>query len=136
MSLRSRCAIAVAAGALLATAATITPAVANDDWGQTPGNDGWGQSQSSNDWDGQHQNNDQRFYQGVVTTDSLALRSAPTRGSQVIRYASRGEILNIFCKVGGPSVHGNPLWYQIADGTWAWGPARFIDNIGPAPRWC
>ncbi|GAA3977003.1 SH3 domain-containing protein [Streptomyces sp. NBC_01352] len=144
MSLRSRCAIAVAAGALLATAATVTPAVANDDWGQTPGNDGSWQSQNSNnsgqsqnqDWGGQSQNNDQRFYQGVVTTDSLALRSAPTRGSQVIRYASRGEILNIFCKVGGPSVHGNPLWYQIADGTWAWGPARFIDNIGPAPRWC
>jgi uncharacterized membrane protein len=164
MSLRSRCAIAVAAGALLATAATVTPAVADDDWGQTPGNDGWGQGQNenssgqsqsdngsgqnqndngsgqnqSNDW-GQHQNHDnhdQRFYQGVVTSDSLALHSAPTRGSQVIRYASRGEILKIFCKVGGPSVNGNPLWYQIADGTWAWGPARFIDNIGPAPRWC
>jgi uncharacterized protein YgiM (DUF1202 family) len=120
MSLRSRCAIAVAAGALLATVAAAAPAVAGDDWGHHNGDN----------------NSDQRFYQGVVTTDSLALRSAPTRGSQVIRYASRGEILNIFCKVGGPSVHGNPLWYQIADGTWAWGPARFIDNVGPAPRWC
>ncbi|KOG38198.1 SH3 domain-containing protein [Streptomyces resistomycificus] len=136
MSLRSRCAIALAVGTLLTTAVTAAPAFASDDWGQTPGNDGWEQGQSGADW-GQNQGGDnRRFYRGVVTADSLALRSAPTRGAQVIRYADRGEILNIFCKVGGPSVHGNPLWYQIADGTWAWGPARFIDNIGPAPRWC
>ncbi|MFC9057298.1 hypothetical protein ACFTXB_04490 [Streptomyces sp. NPDC057074] len=23
-----------------------------------------------------------------------------------------------------------------ADGTWARGAARYIDNTGPAPRWC
>ncbi len=163
MTLRSRCAIAVTVGALLATAATAAPAVANDDWGQGQSNDS-GQSQSDN-WQqnqngdqgqnqsgdpaqnqngelGQTQNgdwgnhDDQRFYRGVVTASSLALRSAPTRGSQVIRYAERGEILSIFCQTRGQTVQGDPLWYQIADGVWAWGAARYIDTIGPTPRWC
>lgn len=155
MSLRSRLSIAVAAGTLLAAAAA-TPAVADEDWGNDQGgttaaaDNDWGNNQGGTtaannasgndpggDWGG-HNNSDnnQRLYQGIVTARSLALRSAPTRGSQVIRYASRGEILSIFCKVGGQRVDGNPLWYQITDGTWAWGPARYIDNIGPAPRWC
>ncbi len=90
--------------------------------------------------DGNHQNTggngDQGDYKGVVTAQRLALRSAPTRGSQVIRYAHKGDIVSIFCKVPGDKVDGNPLWYLLTDGTWAWGPARHIDNIGPAPRWC
>ncbi|MGW0332591.1 SH3 domain-containing protein [Streptomyces sp. NPDC003011] len=121
MSLRSRCAIAVAAGAL-AAASLATPAVASDEW-DTLGGDG-------------HHHDDQGLYKGVVTAGTLALRSAPNRGSQIIRYAHRGEIVKIFCKTGGQTVDGNPLWYLLTDGTWAWGAARYIDNIGPSPRWC
>ncbi|MGW0910217.1 SH3 domain-containing protein [Streptomyces sp. NPDC002784] len=117
MSLRSRLAITAAAGAL-AAAATVTPAVAGDDWG------------------GHHQNQHPRLYKGVVTADTLLLRSAPNRGSQVIRTAYRGQIVKIYCKTVGQNVQGNPLWYLLPDGTWAWGSARYIDNIGPAPRWC
>ncbi|HET9383453.1 MAG TPA: SH3 domain-containing protein [Streptomyces sp.] len=76
------------------------------------------------------------YYKGVVTASTLALRSAPNRGSQIIRYAHRGDVVSIFCKTGGETVDGNPLWYLLPDGTWAWGAARYIDNIGPAPRWC
>ncbi|MEV5332270.1 SH3 domain-containing protein [Streptomyces werraensis] len=79
---------------------------------------------------------DQGRYRGVVTAQKLALRSAPQRGSQVIRYAHKGDVVSIFCKVPGDKVDGNPLWYLLTDGTWAWGPARYIDTIGPAPRWC
>ncbi|KOX00365.1 hypothetical protein ADK65_15100 [Streptomyces sp. NRRL B-1140] len=79
---------------------------------------------------------DQSLYRGVVTADTLALRSAPNRGSQIIRFAHRGDVVKIFCKTGGETVRGNPLWYLLTDGTWAWGAARYIDNIGPAPRWC
>lgn len=164
MSLRSpltrRLPIALAAGAL-ALATAVTPAVASDDggpsddtpWSQqngtggngtgngthqggnqqggngTGGNGDWGQASGGN-------HGDQGEYRGVVTADRLALRSAPTRGSQVIRYAHRGQIVSIFCKVPGDNVNGNPLWYLLTDGTWAWGAARYIDNIGPAPRWC
>ncbi|MFJ2947988.1 SH3 domain-containing protein [Streptomyces sp. NPDC087226] len=79
---------------------------------------------------------DQGQYRGRVTVKSLALRTAPNRGSQVIRYVHKGDVVSIFCKVPGDKVNGNPLWYLLTDGTWAWGPAAHIDNIGPAPRWC
>ncbi|WAZ24108.1 SH3 domain-containing protein [Streptomyces cinnabarinus] len=116
MSLRSRLSISIVAGALVAAAAA-APAVAGEDWG------------------GHHQKHP-RLYKGVVTADTLLLRSAPNRGSQVIRTAHRGQIVKIFCKTVGQNIQGNPLWYLLPDGTWAWGAARYINNIGPAPRWC
>ncbi|MFC8346743.1 SH3 domain-containing protein [Streptomyces sp. NPDC057280] len=128
MSLRSRLSISLAAGALLAAAAAV-PAVANDDWDGERGD--WGQGQGQ-----QHQQHNPRLYKGVVTASSLNLRSAPNRGSQIIRTAHRGEIVSIFCKTPGQTINGNPLWYLLTDGTWAWGAARYIDNIGAAPRWC
>ncbi|GAA2763021.1 SH3 domain-containing protein [Streptomyces paradoxus] len=143
MSLRTRLSIATAAG-LLAAAAAVTPAAAHDDWDpsggngssqQDPsgGNGGLGDGSGGNGGNGHP---DQRLYEGVVTADTLALRSAPNRGSQIIRFAHRGDVVSIFCKTGGETVQGNPLWYLLTDGTWAWGAARYIDNIGPAPRWC
>ncbi len=145
LSLR-RLGIAVAAGAL-ASVAAVTPAVADGDWGdEDPGvsrqdDSGWNQ-RGDDDFDGRgdydHQggHDNPRLYRGVVTADQLALRSRPDRGSRIIRYAYRGEHVSIFCKTGGSNVQGNPLWYLLTDGTWAWGSARYIDNIGPAPRWC
>ncbi|MFJ3620026.1 SH3 domain-containing protein [Streptomyces iakyrus] len=164
MSLRTRLSIATAAG-LLAAAAAVTPAAAHDDWdpsggngngnGQWNGNGGQGGNGQDNGGNGGqggngngngqggngqggngHGHHDQRLYKGVVTADTLALRSAPNRGSQIIRFAHRGDVVKIFCKTGGETVRGNPRWYLLTDGTWAWGAARYIDNIGPAPRWC
>jgi hypothetical protein len=156
MSLRSRISIAVAAGALAVTALT-TPAVADDDWGTDPNSDagtqqnqgqaqgqGQGQSQGVGQAQGQGQGQNQgqgqgqnsRLARGVVTASSLALRSAPNRGAQIIRWADRGEVVSIFCQTRGQSVQGNPQWYLLTDGTWAWGPARYIRTIGPTPRWC
>lgn len=130
-----RLAIAAAAGAL-AAAAAVTPAAAQDG----PGDDRGTAAHRGGDGRGGDGHRDDRRdpgrYKGVVTAERLALRSAPNRGSQVIRYAHRGETVSIHCKAGGESVKGNPLWYLLADGTWAWGSARYIDNIGPAPRWC
>ncbi|MFC9681745.1 SH3 domain-containing protein [Streptomyces sp. NPDC056948] len=133
MSLRSRLSIATVA-ALLAAAAAVTPAVADDEWDTTGDTT---MSAGAMGGDGHHRHDDdRRFFRGIVTADTLALRSAPNRGSQIIRFAHRGDIVKIFCKAPGQTVQGNPLWYLLADGTWAWGAARFIDNIGPAPRWC
>ncbi|AKZ58122.1 conserved exported protein of unknown function [Streptomyces ambofaciens ATCC 23877] len=136
-------ATAVAAGAL-ATAAAVTPAVALDEWGgdsgtgsasvQPSGGDGGGNG--GDEWGGGDGRQEQGRYRGVVTADRLPLRTSPTRGGQVIRYARRGETVRIHCKTPGDKVQGNPLWYLLTDGTWAWGAARYIDNIGPAPRWC
>ncbi|WP_105970655.1 SH3 domain-containing protein [Streptomyces geranii] len=109
---------------------------------QQGGNQQTGSQQSGGgDW-GQHNNGNSSTsssgpYQGVVTANGgLRLRSAPNRGSAIIRVVPQGAIVNIFCKTGGENVDGNSLWYLLTDGTWAWGAARYIDNIGPAPRVC
>ncbi|MGC9379674.1 SH3 domain-containing protein [Streptomyces sp. MH13] len=138
-------ATAVAAGAL-AAAVAVTPAVANDEWGggdsgsgSTTANPsgGNGGGNGGDEWGGGNDGRqEQGRYRGVVTADRLALRTSPARGSDVIRYAHRGETVHIHCKTPGDKVKGNPLWYLLTDGTWAWGAARYIDNIGPAPRWC
>ncbi|PWI10798.1 hypothetical protein DIZ27_10420 [Streptomyces sp. NWU339] len=106
--------------------------------GNGHGNNQQGGGNGNHDGDNQAGGNhgDRGKFKGVVTAHSLALRSSPHRGSRVIRYAHKGEVLSIYCKAGGDSVQGNSLWYLLTDGTWAWGPARHIDNIGPAPRWC
>lgn len=124
MALRSRLSISLAAG-VLAVAAFATPAVADDEWG----------SESDLSAPQSGSGHDQRFTRGVVTASTLLLRSAPNRGSQVIRTASRGEVVRIFCQWVGESVQGNNRWYLLADGTWAWGSARYIDTKRP-PRWC
>ncbi|ELS56441.1 SH3 domain-containing protein [Streptomyces viridochromogenes] len=121
MALRSRLAISLAAGTL-AVAAVATPAVADDEWGSQSGRGG-------------DHGGDQRFTRGVVTASTLLLRSAPNRGSQVIRTARQGDVVRIFCQTVGQSVQGNNRWYLLADGTWAWGSARYITTKRP-PRWC
>ncbi|MEV5017074.1 SH3 domain-containing protein [Streptomyces sp. NPDC053780] len=124
----------LAAGAL-AAAVAVTPAAANDGWS---GGDSSSSTtgRSDGDWGGGDGRREQGRYRGVVTTDRLPLLTSPSRGSEVIRYARRGETVRIHCKAPGNRVRGNPLWYLLTDGTWAWGAARYIDNIGPAPRWC
>ncbi|MFF3407247.1 SH3 domain-containing protein [Streptomyces sp. NPDC002742] len=105
-------------------------------WNNGGGGNGHEQGNGNGRGDDAGQNSP-RLYQGRITArGGLALRSSPTRGSQLIRVARQGEIVSIFCKTSGQAVEGNPLWYLLTDGTWAWGAARYIDNIGPAPRWC
>jgi uncharacterized protein YgiM (DUF1202 family) len=133
-------ATALAAGAL-ATAVAVTPAAASDGRGGDAGSaavtgEGNRGGMGGDEWGGSDGRQEQGRYRGVVTADRLALRTSPTRGSDVIRYARRGEVVSIYCKTPGDRVKGNPLWYLLTDGTWAWGAARYIDNIGPAPRWC
>lgn len=111
---------ALAVGTLAVGAAN--PAFATDDGGRH---------------DGRHGSHPTEYYKGRVNAPGgLKLHDKPTRGSAVIGFAAHGEIVSIFCKTPGDDVQGNPLWYLLTDGTWAWGAARHIDNIGPAPRWC
>ncbi|RSM86730.1 SH3 domain-containing protein, partial [Streptomyces sp. WAC 01325] len=92
----------------------------------------WGGS--GGDWS-QGGNQSQQFTRGRVTASSLLLRSAPNRGSQVIRVVHQGDIVRIFCRTQGESVQDNRFWYLLADGTWAWGSARYIETRH-TPRWC
>ncbi|MEU4108593.1 SH3 domain-containing protein [Streptomyces sp. NPDC048208] len=80
---------------------------------------------------------DPRRYDGVVTAKGgIWLHDRPDRGTRRVRFAEQGEHVSIYCKVNGDRVSGNPLWYLLTDGTWAWASARYIGNVGPAPRWC
>ncbi|MGC5346809.1 SH3 domain-containing protein [Streptomyces sp. DT24] len=72
----------------------------------------------------------------VIARTGLLLRDRPTRSSRVVGQVPYGAVVHIFCKTTGDNVDGNNRWYLLTDGTWAWGSARYIENIGPAPRTC
>ncbi|RZU12727.1 SH3 domain-containing protein [Streptomyces sp. BK239] len=111
----------------------------NGQGGQGDNNGGNNQGGQGNDnGHGNNQGNQagHRLTRGVVTISQLLLHSAPTRGSQVIRVARRGQVVSIYCKTVGQPVQGNRYWYMLTDGTWAWGAARYIDTRGSSPRWC
>ncbi|WP_306190973.1 SH3 domain-containing protein [Streptomyces sp. MK5] len=158
-----RLAVVTAAGALL-TAAAVTRAVGTDGAGDAPAPSATATpgtttptagtstpspatpgdtttrpttSRPTSDGPAGGSDNGPRFYRGVVTArGGLALHARPDRGSPVVRVARKGEVVWIHCKTPGQDVNGNPLWYLLADGAWSWGTARYIDTIGPAPRWC
>ena len=73
-------------------------------------------------------------YQGRVTTAALNVRSAPTSAAADVGTLRLGATVTIQCKVFGPSVGGNSLWYKLSTGRWV--TARYIANIGSAPRFC
>ncbi|MER5180523.1 SH3 domain-containing protein [Streptomyces sp. NPDC002896] len=76
-------------------------------------------------------------YKGrVIARTGLLLRDSPTRGGRVLRIEPYGATVSIFCKTASEEVDGNDRWYLLTDGTWAWGAARYIENVGKAPRWC
>ncbi|GGJ62233.1 SH3 domain-containing protein [Streptomyces brasiliensis] len=77
------------------------------------------------------------YYRGIVTAQGgIWLRDQPDRGSRIVGFAAEGDVISIYCKTYGEPALNNPLWYLLTDGTWAWGPARFIANFGESPRWC
>lgn len=78
-----------------------------------------------------------RVYKGrVIAKSGLLLRTSPHRGAKAIRSVPYGKVVSIYCKTTGDHVSGNNRWYLLTNGTWAWGAAHYIANIGPAPRWC
>ncbi|WP_369249165.1 SH3 domain-containing protein [Streptomyces sp. R41] len=139
MSLRStytRLGIALAAGSLVALAGA-TPALADDDWG--PGSDD-SRASFGEGGDRRFDNGDEGLGDDPNTTrgtvdrnGGLFLRSRPDPGSRLVRIARNGETVRIFCQTWGD--RDDDLWYLIADGTWSWGPARFIDTSS-TPPWC
>jgi hypothetical protein len=77
------------------------------------------------------------LYKGRVTSPfGLRIRSGPSARARVLGTLPQGALVWIQCKVNSQEVGGNPRWYKLAKGYWVWSPARFIRNIGPAPRFC
>jgi hypothetical protein len=112
-----------AAGAVIAAAGTAGPALAAAPAAPATPAD-------------QHFEDDQTYKGRIIAQEGLQLRDSPFRGSPVIRTARYNSIVPIYCRTRGDDVNGNDRWYLLTDGTWAWGPAYYIENVGPAPRWC
>lgn len=54
---------------------------------------------------------------GNVTKKPLVnLRSGPTNKSKLVGISKYGRVIEVICKVEGPTVGGNPDWHQIRDG--------------------
>ncbi|MFF7978508.1 SH3 domain-containing protein [Streptomyces sp. NPDC007901] len=154
-------ATAAATAALVALCAT-APAHADDDWNTgDPGNgsyddsgrpNGIGNSGDQNNPNNPNNQNNQSDPNhpsnpndpnspgrvvGVVTAQNgIWLLDRPDRGSGRVRFVRRGTEVFITCRTIGESVYGDRVWYRVADGTWAWGPAHYIDTAGDTPRWC
>jgi uncharacterized protein YgiM (DUF1202 family) len=76
------------------------------------------------------------YWGKVIARAGLKIRSGPSQSYRVIGFLKHGQIVKIKCKVNGQWINGNPRWYKLADGRWAWASARYIKNIGAAPEWC
>ncbi|WP_046503259.1 SH3 domain-containing protein [Streptomyces odonnellii] len=77
-----------------------------------------------------------RYRGKIVARTGLLLRDKPTRSSRVVGELEYGDIVRIFCRVEGGYVDGNNRWYLLADGSWAWGSAKYIRSLGETPHWC
>lgn len=74
-------------------------------------------------------------YKGrVISKTGLRVRSAPNLTGTVVGSVNRGQIIVITCKANGQWVDGNPRWYKLGENRWV--SARYVENVGPAPKWC
>ncbi|MBB5933237.1 SH3 domain-containing protein [Streptomyces zagrosensis] len=77
-----------------------------------------------------------RYNGRVIARKGLLIRSGPSQRHRVVGALPYGTIVHIVCKANGQNIDGNPRWYLLSSGKWAWGAARYIANIGRAPHWC
>lgn len=72
----------------------------------------------------------------VVAKIGLSSRSAPsTHAPKAGSGYAKGQEINIDCKLTGTNVNGNKIWYKV-HGHQRWVSARYVENIGAAPREC
>ncbi|MGK5632710.1 SH3 domain-containing protein [Streptomyces sp. URMC 123] len=79
-----------------------------------------------------------RHTKGKVTAKhGLTLRDAPHKKAKKVGKVPHGKIVKIKCKVNGQWINGNPRWYLLASGKWAWASERHIKTLGHRhPHWC
>lgn len=73
---------------------------------------------------------------GEITASALYARQAPSQHARATFLYPQGERVPLGCKVTGPSVNGNNIWYAIAGSNDRWLSARYVKNIGAAPEYC
>lgn len=76
-------------------------------------------------------------YEGkAIAKSGLTVRALPTTASAAKGSIAKGKVFPIVCKVRGTSVDGNNIWYALPPTLGEWVSARYVENVGPAPRWC
>jgi hypothetical protein len=76
-------------------------------------------------------------YEGrAIASGGLTVRALPTTASKAKGSIAKGHVFPIVCKVKGTSVEGNNLWYALPPTLGEWVSARYVQNVGSAPRWC
>ena len=76
-------------------------------------------------------------YEGkAIANGGLTVRALPTTASAAKGSIAKGKVFPIVCKVRGTSVGGNNIWYALPPTLGEWVSARYVENVGPAPRWC
>ncbi|UQA93129.1 hypothetical protein [Streptomyces halobius] len=78
-----------------------------------------------------------KVYKGkVIAKTGLLKRRGPSTKYKVVGSNPYNKVIKIKCKVNGENIKGNPRWYKLKDGSYSFSSARYIMNIGKAPRWC
>lgn len=67
---------------------------------------------------------------------SVVASSLPTTATVNRGVLDRGSTIDIQCKVYGSSVRGNDIWYLRPAEVIEFVPARYVANVGPAPKFC
>ncbi|WP_329121959.1 hypothetical protein [Streptomyces sp. NBC_01465] len=67
----------------------------------------------------------------VSTQAGLNVHSNPTMSARVTKVLAYQQIVFLSCKVNGPSVGGNRIWYNLSDGGWV--SAKYVDNFSAVP---
>lgn len=72
----------------------------------------------------------------VVASGGVVARSLPTTASEDFGTYAKGEQVTLLCKLRGSTVDGNSIWYRTPSEGSTWVTARYVENIGAAPRYC
>ncbi|MFD2078203.1 hypothetical protein SAMN05421678_12315 [Actinopolymorpha cephalotaxi] len=69
---------------------------------------------------------------GTMRKDFTA-RIAPTKYAPGVTLLKEGTVIRLRCQVWGDSVHGNYLWYKVADARWV---TAYYVHLNGAPPFC
>ncbi len=76
-------------------------------------------------------------YVGTVNADDgLVAHYVPSAAAPKYGSYGDGTELSLVCKVRSDSVGGNDRWYLVKGSARRWVSARYVDNVGAAPRFC
>lgn len=77
------------------------------------------------------------FRNGTVRAHGgLIAHSAPSTHAPSTSAYADGAQVKIDCRVNGPEVDGNDIWYLLPGEGAMWVSARYVENDGPAPGYC